>query len=269
MNAAYATTYYTLREMMRRKLLWIFAGGGALLAFGLGLVTLLAPREALGGNSRSLFVVVYAGQACEIFLFLTAVGIGATVIYNDLDSGSIVSIFTKPVSRLQYTLAKLAAALVALLGVSLVLALGLLVIMEVAGGGHEDVLFIDIARIVANQATVLILILTLTAVTNNIVSVVLTVVVTNIANIVNAFWLITRSLSSAPGWTAAVTALHWILPRQIRYTPMLALVGLGGVRSSGLTREFYMSDWTDVLYWGVYLVLLVALLYLLVRRKQV
>ncbi|MGI8610584.1 MAG: hypothetical protein ACR2MY_15400 [Candidatus Dormibacteria bacterium] len=268
MSVAYAATYYTLREMMRRKLLLVFAGGGVLLACGLGLFIALAPGQLLQGSSRAIFLVLFSGQIAEFFLFLTALGIGATTIYNDLDSGSVVSVFTKPISRLEYTLGKVAAAVAALAAVSLVLGIGLLIILEISGGGHEDLLFLDFGRIVANEATILVLVLMLTAVTNNVVAIVVAVVVTNLANLINTFWIFTKDLSIATGWKVALTTLHWVLPRQLRYSVASELVrvraSLGGVGSEALT-----SDWTDIVYWAVYLVLIVVVLYLLVRRKQV
>lgn len=268
MTAAIAATYYTLREMMRRRLLLVFAIGGLVLAIGLGTFIALAPSELLQGNARPVFIVLFAGQVAEFFLFLTALGIGATTIYNDLDSGSVVSIFTKPISRLEYTLGKLGAAMVAMAGVALVLGLGLLVTLELAGGGHENLLLLDFGRILANEITILLIVLTLTAVTNNIVAIVVGVVVTNVANIVNTFWLFTKDLPIAAGWKIALGTLHWILPRQLRYSVGSELAqsrpGLGGVSS-----QFFTSDWTDIVYWAAYLVLLVLVLYLLVKRKQV
>jgi ABC-type transport system involved in multi-copper enzyme maturation permease subunit len=268
MTVAMAATYYTLREMMRRKLLLVFAAGGLLLAIGLGAFIALAPTELLQGNSRPIFIVLFAGQVAEFFLFLTALGIGATTIYNDLDSGSVVSIFTKPISRLEYTLGKVGAALAAMAGVALVLGLGLLVTLELAGGGHESLLLLDFGRILANEATILLIVLALTAVTNNIVAIVVGVVLTNVANIVNTFWLFTKDLPIAVGWKVLLGTLHWVLPRQLRYSVGSELAQPRG-GFSGVSSQFFTSDWTDIAYWVAYLVLLGVVLYLLVKRKQV
>ena len=109
-----AIAYYTLREMTRRKLLYFIVGGGAVLVVALGILFSVIRANAPGGSvptqDFSGFVLIQMNGVVSFFAWVASIAIAVTLINHDLESGSVVSIFSKPVSRLSYALGKLLAA---------------------------------------------------------------------------------------------------------------------------------------------------------------
>jgi ABC-type transport system involved in multi-copper enzyme maturation permease subunit len=83
-------------------------------------------------------------------LLICAVGVGMTVIRNDLDSGAIVAILAKPVSRLAYTAGKMTAGALLLLAVDGLFSLATIGLLAVNGGSHVGVLPSFFAVLAAN-----------------------------------------------------------------------------------------------------------------------
>ena len=175
MNGAAAVARYTLLELSRRRVLLVFfiigAVGIALLGIGLKLLyqVLSSNPGGLGANNQGdpaafnslieLLFVSYLFQALSIFALLLAYGIGMTAIYHDLESGTAVSIFSKPVSRFAFAIGKIAAAAVGLIVIVGLLAIEARIAMLLFGGGLDSVLTGQILATVANAIVIMLIVL--------------------------------------------------------------------------------------------------------------
>src|SRR5439155_14782128 len=174
-NGAAAVARYTLVELSRRRVLLVFfvigAAGIALLGIGLKLLyqVLSSNQNSFGTNNQNdqavlnsyleLLFVTYLVQALSVFALLLAYGIGMTTIYHDLESGSAVSIFSKPVSRLAFAIGKIAAAAAGLIVIVGLLAMEARIAMLLFGGGLETALTAQLFAAVANAIVIMLIVL--------------------------------------------------------------------------------------------------------------
>ena len=131
MKGTLAVARYTLLDLSRRRILLVFFIIGAVGIALIGIVLKVFSSTFAGGSFSGqsgttpdpakvnrfldlMFVTDLVG-ALGLFALLIAFGIGMTAIYHDLESGAAVAIFSKPVSRLAFPIAKLGAAAAALL----------------------------------------------------------------------------------------------------------------------------------------------------------
>ena len=188
MRQVVAVAFYTLRELSRRKLLIFLVAGGAglvlLAAILAALVRANAPAGTLPAKDFSGVLLLQVAGLVSLFAWIAAVAIAVTLINHDLESGSVVSIFSKPVSRLQYALGKLIAAAVALLLIVVVLGVGTQLLVLVNGGGHETALLKTLLLITANELTQMLIILVLTVLMNNIVAAGIGIVIMQVIKVV-------------------------------------------------------------------------------------
>src|SRR5207245_10050010 len=119
-----------------------------------------------------------------------AIAISVSLISQDLDSGAVVSIFSKPVSRLAYALGKLIAAILALLVIILILGIGTQLVVLVNGGGHEGSVLQTFLLIGANQLTQMLLILILTSVMNNVGAAIIGIAIVQLGKVAGLFHLL-------------------------------------------------------------------------------
>jgi ABC-type transport system involved in multi-copper enzyme maturation permease subunit len=129
-NGTLAVARYTLLELSRRRILLVFFVVGAVGIVLLGIFLKIATSLATRGTTQSAngatqldpaqmnqlleaVFVSYLLGALGIFALLIAFAIGMTTIYHDLESGTAVSLFSKPISRLAYTIGKISAAVAA------------------------------------------------------------------------------------------------------------------------------------------------------------
>src|SRR5947208_10395954 len=119
----------------------MLAGGGGLLVLGSGILSVVVRNAIPGGGAQlvdySGLVLLQMAGVVSFFAWVAAVAISVSLISQDLDSGAVVSIFSKPVSRLAYALGKLIAAVLALLLIILILGIGTQLVVLINGGGHE------------------------------------------------------------------------------------------------------------------------------------
>src|ERR1700730_4576709 len=95
-----AVAIYTPLELSGRRLLALFLVLEGLLVAGIGIAPVVGRTRA--GEESALFVLSTLSGVAGGALLICAAGVGMTVIRNDVDSGAIVSILAKPVSRLAH-----------------------------------------------------------------------------------------------------------------------------------------------------------------------
>ncbi len=126
-----------LREALRNKWLWFYAGGFAVLAYALSQAGLASAGYAgLGGFGRTAASLV---NALLLFVPLIGLSVGAGTLANDRERGTLIYLLAQPVSRAEIFFGKAlgaSLAVIAALGLGFGLAgLGL----ASAGGGSPGV----------------------------------------------------------------------------------------------------------------------------------
>jgi ABC-type transport system involved in multi-copper enzyme maturation permease subunit len=290
-SGAVAVARYTLIELSRRRVLLVFlvigAVGIALLGIGLKvLYQVLASNPGSAGANvdpaaldsfLELLFVSYLFQAVSIFGLLIAYGIGMTAIYHDLESGTAVSIFSKPVSRLAFSAGKVVAAVVALVAIVGILAVEARIVMLLFGGGLENALTGQVAAVVANVVVIMLIVLTLSAWMNNILAAVVAFIYYNVVTgLITTIHLLADSgvLGNAIV-KSTFDVLYWLVPHQLISGAVrelaerqLALAN-APVDSQTLASIPAASGWGDIAWWAFTVVFFATLLYWAVRRRQV
>jgi ABC-type transport system involved in multi-copper enzyme maturation permease subunit len=292
-NGAAAVTRYTLLELSRRRVLLVFfiigAAGIALLGIGLKLLyqVLSSNPGSLGTSSADparfnsfleLLFVSYLFQALAVFALLLAYGIGMTAIYHDLESGSAVSIFSKPVSRFAFTIGKIAAAVVGLVVIVGLLAIEARIAMLLFGGGLENALTAQLLASVANALVIMLIVLALSSWLNNILAAVITFIYYNVVSgVISSIHLLADSGIVGNDLVKNVFAvLYWLVPHPLVSSAVrelaqrqLELSGSQAGSQAALASVPGASGTGDILWWGFNVVLLGAVVYWAVRRRQV
>ena len=293
MNGAAAVARYTLVELSRRRVLLVFfvigAVGMALLGIGLKLLyqVLSSNPNSFGTNNQNpavfnsyleLLFVTYLVQALSVFALLLAYGIGMTTIYHDLESGSAVSIFSKPVSRFAFAIGKIAAAAAGLIVIVGLLAIEARIAMLLFGGGLETALTAQLFAAVANAIVIMLIVLALSAWVNNILAAVITFIYYNVVTgVISTIHLLADGGVVGNDVVKNVFAvLYWFVPHPLVSSAVrelaqrqLALAGSAAGNDAALASVPGPSGTGDILWWGFNVVLLGAIVYWAVRRRQV
>ncbi len=294
MNGGAAVARYTLIELSRRRVLLVFfvigAVGIALLGIGLKLLyqVLSSNPNGFGTNSQGtpaafnsfleLLFVSYLFQALSVFALLLAYGIGMTAIYHDLESGSAVSIFSKPVSRVAFAIGKIAAAVAGLLVIVGLLAIEARIAMLLFGGGLETALTAQLFAAVANAIVIMLIVLALSAWVNNILAAVITFIYYNVVTgVISTIHMLANSGLLGNDVVKSVFAvLYWFVPHPLVSSAVrelaqrqLQLAGSQAGNQAALASVPGPSGTGDILWWGFNVVLLGAIVYWAVRRRQV
>ena len=302
MNGAASVARYTLVELSRRRILLVFfvlgAVGIALIGFGLKIFSSsFVSNVSFGGSEGTtpdpakvdrylelMFVTNIVG-AMGLFALLIAFAIGMTVIYHDLDSGAAVAIFSKPVSRLAFAAGKLLAAVISLVAIVGLLGIEARLLMFLFSSGAELqlTLWAEIVAQVANALALMLLVMALSTVMNNIVAAVVGFIYHGVAGAVVglhqalvagflgdngvlkvgldiAYWLVPHDLTSDAARQLAKASIE-LFPQPPDQPPTDVNQALAGIPGA--------SGTADILWWVFIVVLLSALVYYTVRRRQV
>jgi ABC-type transport system involved in multi-copper enzyme maturation permease subunit len=284
---ALAVARYTLLELARRRLILFFVGIAIVFTAGLGLAPLVIPGLTTA-DEKTVFVLGGITKVDSIAIELCAFAVGMIVINHDLDSGAIVGILAKPITRLGYAAGKLVAALFLLLLLVAVLIAGSMLVAVIDGSDNLDTLFAFFAANAANWMLLMILVMILTVYLNNIVA----------AAIVVAFSFAQDQISTLHAAVengvitdrilgGIVNSLYWVVPHPLvsnmgraiviaQYNVNCAANGCPGMKPSPaeylaneLARIPGASGGGEIVYWFAYLTVVCALLYVALRRKQV
>ncbi|MEP6752335.1 MAG: ABC transporter permease subunit [Candidatus Dormiibacterota bacterium] len=295
MNGTLAVARYTLLELSRRRILLVFyvvgAVGIVLLGGFLKIANTLAtrgPAQSVNGATQldpaqvnrlleAVFVSYLLG-ALGIFALLIAFAIGMTTIYHDLESGTAVSLFSKPISRLAYTIGKIFAAVVALVLVVGVLGIEARLAMLLFGGGLEGALTAEVLAVVANAVVVMLIVLALSTWVNNIIAAVVAFIYYNVVAtlVVTIRNLIHQGVIDNTNLRAVFDVLYWVVPHQLTSSASgdiarteIQVSGGGSTNSATLALIPPGSGAGDILWWAFVVVVFASLAYIAVRRKQV
>jgi ABC-type transport system involved in multi-copper enzyme maturation permease subunit len=301
-NGTVAVARYTLLELTRRRILLVFVIVGAL---GIALIATVlrlfsgvtghiqfsgpagsTPDAATLNRALQLSFVSDLIGALGLFALLIAFAIGMTAIYHDLESGTAISIFSKPVSRAAFTAGKVGAAVVAMVAIVGLLGIEARLLMFLFGsaGGLDQALSAEIAAQVANALTLMLLVMALSTWMNNIIAAVVAFIYNAVAGIVVA--LHTQDLAGFLGdngiLKVGLTILYWLVPHELisdapreiakaefalfntanqgNRGPAVdqAIAGLPGASGAG-----------DIIWWAFVVLVFVSLVYFAVRRRQV
>ena len=300
MNGGLAVARYTLLELSRRRLLLVFfiigAGGIALLGAVLKVFT-----SVFGGNiivsgpgaqqpdPAQVQQVIELGFVSDLigvlqfFALLIAFAIGMTAIYHDLESGAAVSIFSKPVSRLAFTVGKVGAAVVAMIVIVGVLSIEARLVMLLFGGGLEQALWFETLASVANGVMLMLLVLALSTWMNNIIAAVVAFVYNVVAGIIVALHqaLDAGNLGNNQVVSALVNTFYWLVPHALRSDAQREITrksfevfspqaGGNGPSTDQIVAGIPgASSVADIVWWVFVVAVFATLVYVAVRRRQV
>ena len=277
MPQALAVARYTLLELTRRQLLFVIVAIGVVLVAGLGILPHVLPGNQ---TDKDRLIVLLTGLQGIVptAMTLCAFAVGMTVINHDLDSGAVVSIFAKPISRASYTGGKLIAATGLLLLIAAIFAVGSMIVVAANGGGVYGVVFWTCAALAANIVLLMLLVMVLTVYINNVVAAAIVLAFNYVAGqLITLHAMVVHNVITDAIAKALINVAYWGVPhelisnlqRQIMQMQLdtRELVDLGGSRP--LDRVPGASGTIDILFWAAYLVALGLVLFWAVRRKQV
>lgn len=265
---------YTLVELSRRRLLLVFLVIEGVLVIGVGLSPTVL-RAAPGEDSALVVLSTLSGVAGGAIL-LCAIGAGMTVIRNDVDSGAIAAILARPVSRFAYAGGKLAAASLLLIAVALLLGLATVGLLVLNGGSHLALVPVFFAVQAANAVIWMVIVMALTVYLHNVLAAVIGVGVLFLQSaFAELHTLVQSHVVHTRVWATLSETGYWLLPH-----PLTSNLEREVVQSSlrlhpqthpalPLSAVPSASGLGDVAAWLAYLVIVCALLYLALRRKQV
>ena len=298
MKGTLAVARYTLLDLSRRRILLVFFIIGALgiAAIGIGLkvfssnfasgVTFGPPGTvsdpAKANRFLDLMFVTDLVGALGLFALLIAFGIGMTAIYHDLESGAAVAIFSKPVSRMAFTVGKVGAAVVAMIVIVGALSIEAMLFGFLFGGGLEQTLAAEAVAQVANALTLMLIVLALSTWMNNIVAAIIAFIYNGAAGVVVALHtqLAAGNLGDNAFLNGGLNVLYWLVPHQLVSDAPRELVKAEielfsspdqprPDMASALASVPGPSGATDIIWWVFVVALMATLVYIAVRRRQV
>jgi ABC-type transport system involved in multi-copper enzyme maturation permease subunit len=293
-----AVARYTLIDLSRRRILLVFFIIGALgiAAIGTGLKIFSStftggafgppgsapPDPAKVNRFLDLMFITDLVGALGLFALLIAFGIGMTAIYHDLESGAAVAIFSKPVSRLAFTVGKVSAAAAALIVIVGLLSLEAMLFGLLFGGGLEQTLATEAIAQVANALTLMLIVLALSTWMNNIVAAIVAFIYNAAGGVVVALHnqLASGNLGDNAILKDGVNVLYWLVPHQLTSDAPRELVKTeielftvpgqpGPDVAQAVASVPGPSGATDILWWAFVVLLMATLVYVAVRRRQV
>jgi len=298
-NGTLAVARYSLVELSRRRILLVFfalgAAGIVLVAVVLKVFSTAFTSNVRFGSSATNVDPATLDRALElgfvsditsvlgIFALLIAFGIGMTVIYHDLESGTAISIFSKPVSRAAFAAGKVAAAIVAIAVIVGVLSLEARLFMLLFGTGDlGPALWWETLAQVGNAALLMLLVMALSTWMNNIIAAVVAFVYNAVGGIVVA--LHAQDLAGGLGNNAVLKTgldiLYWLVPHQLisdapREIAKAEFALVAASSRGGPTADQFLSSIpsasgaTDIIWWAFGIAVFALLVYAAVRRRQV
>ncbi|MDQ2940183.1 MAG: ABC transporter permease [Actinomycetota bacterium] len=295
MNGTLAVARYTLLEISRRRILLVFLVVGIIGIALLGIVLKLAPISmasigppgagqpdpAAMSRFLELNFVRYLISVVGFFALLIAFAIGMTAIYHDLESGAAVAIFSKPITRLAFTIGKVVAAIVAMILVVGLLGMEARLLMALFGGGLERAMWVETVASVANAILLMLIVLALSTWMNNIVAAVVALIYNFVGGVVVGLHAFLGAIGAPAALTTVFNILYWLVPHQLTSDAARQLVkaqyeiftppqGAGAPTADQILRTVPGASGTqDILWWAFLVVLMATLVYVAVRRRQV
>jgi ABC-type transport system involved in multi-copper enzyme maturation permease subunit len=277
MTQALAVARYTLLELSRRRLLVMIVAFGVLLMGGIAIAPHVLPGMKSDQDRVIVMLIALAGVVPNA-VTLCAFAVGMTVINHDLDTGVVISIFSKPVNRSSYTAGKLLAAISLLLMIAAIFAVGSLLVVAANGGGVYEVVFWTCAALAANIVLLMLLVMVLTVYLNNIVAAAIVFAFNYLAgNVLILHAMVQHNVITDAIAKTLVNIAYWIVPHELTSNLQRQILqmqlNVGNLRfgpnDNPLDRVPGASEMVDIWFWFAYVVAICAVLFWSVRRKQV
>ncbi len=275
MSQALAVARYSLIELTRRRVLVVIVAIGVVLMAGIA----IAPHLLAQPTPKDGVIVMLTALAAEVpYAFtLCAFVVGMTVINHDLDSGAVVSIFAKPMSRSSYTSGKLLASVSLLVLIAAIFTVGSLAVVAANGGAVYGVVFWTCAALAANIVLLMLLVMVLTVFLNNVVSAAIVLVFHYLAGqVLTLHAMVQHNVITDAIGKALINVAYWGVPHELtsdlQRQIMQLQIDTGELRfggSSPIDRLPNASGAVDIAFWFAYGVAIVLILFWSVRRKQV
>ncbi|MBO0836657.1 MAG: hypothetical protein J2P28_14270 [Actinobacteria bacterium] len=274
-----AVARFTVLEITRRRLLVSLVLIAVLLVAVIGLSPLFTPGLRTE-TQRATFALNSMSGVLGLYLLVSGFAVGMTVVYNDLESGAAVSIFVKPLSRLEYTVGKTAAVIIVLAILAATLSVVSTILLLANGGTSYDygAVVTNFLAGAANTLILVLLIMALSTVMNNIVAGIFGFVLYELfSGLSSLHTLVVNHVLTAEPWAGIVKVVYWLvphslfssLPREIVRVATLGATPRPGARFNPYAGVPSPSGVGDILFWAAYCVVIVLVLYLAVRRRQV
>lgn len=276
MTQALAVARYTVLELTRRRVLLAVVVVGLVLITGIAIAPFVLPHNTTE-TDRLIVSLTGLREVVPNAVLLCALAIGMTVINHDLDSGAVVSIFAKPVSRASYTAGKLLTGSSLLLLIVGIFTAGSLVVVAFDGGRVYDVVFWACAALGANALLLMILTMALTVYLNNVIAAVIVLGFNYVAgNVLVLYAMVQHNVITDTVAKTLVSVVYWAVPHELTSNLERAILQMqldtrelvvGG--GDPLARIPGASNIVDIVFWLAYVVAICLLLFWSVRRKQV
>lgn len=276
MTQTLAVARYTLIEISRRRVLLVIVAIGLVLMAGIGIAPHVLPGNPTDKDRLIVSLTALAGIVPNAVL-LCALAVGMTVINHDLDSGAVVSIFAKPISRSSYTAGKLLAGVSLLVLIAAIFTVGSLIVVAVSGGGAYEVVFWSGAALAANIVLLMLLVMALTVYLNNIVAAAIVLVFNFVAgNVMSLQAMVQHNVITDAIAKALINIAYWGVPHELASNLQRQIMQMrldtrelvaGGF--DPLASIQGASGTVDIIFWLGYVVAICLLLFWSVRRKQV
>lgn len=252
-------------EHSRRKLLLFFFAFSVLITAGLILIAMTTEmQDLLAGTPMG----VLANGILGTFVTIATLAVSMGNIGDQFASGQALAILARPVARWQFALGRLAGSIAVVVGLCGVIAAELSITAAIAAeGGYADIW--ETWGITAFNHAVLATITTLFSVgiAQAIVTAILAFIVQSAIGIVESVRVFLKSFGVGGPLAAAADVLYYILPK-FMVTPF----DRTAARSQplpGQLEELLVQPWYMWLWASGYLLAMVAVILLLVGRKEV
>ena len=287
-GAVAAVVRYSLLELTRRRFVLVFLVLGLAVAGFLEWIPSVLLNQPVRGEDRSAAILLVLGGvgapsrspflaiSPATVIGLCAYAIGMVIINHDLDSGAVVSILAKPVSRAGYAFGKALAGVTLLFGVAIFIALCVSALMGLNGQNYAGVVVTYFLATAGNLVVLMLLVMILTVYLNNVVAAVIAFVASQIVSVVAPLHTAVLGGDIADAfWIRAIDIAYGVEP--LRLTSALAREAAAQAFRLGISRPEggpdalvpATSGAADLVIWALYVFALFGLLVLALRRKQI
>lgn len=287
-SAVAAVTRYSLLELARRRFVAVFLVLGLAIAGLLEWIPSVILDSPVRGEDRTALILMLLGgvgppsrSPLTAFSPTTVIGVCAfaismVIINHDLDSGAIVSILAKPISRGGYALGKALAAAALVFAIAAFIALCVCGLIGANGQNFAGLVFTYFLATAGNLLVLVLLVMLLTVYLNNVVAAVIAFVVAQVIGLLAPLHMaVLGGDITGTFWVRAIDVAYAIEP--IRLTSAIGHEAIAQALRIGMISpqgDPYASlpptsGPSDVVIWALYVVGLFGLLTFALRRKQI
>lgn len=248
MNAIVAIALNTFREAIRDRILYL------ILAFALVLISVSHFVALLTVGSEVKIVKDLGLSAISFFGLLTAVFVGVSLVFKEIERRTIYTLLAQPVWRWQFVLGKYAGLSVVLAAAVVITGAAVLVAVALAGGAPLSLLPAIILAFVELELIAAFAVL-FSSFTNPILAAVGTVAMYVVGHLSWSFDLLEKRVSS-DGVKALCRGLHFVVPNLDRLN-----VKASAVHGAALPPEYFLAALAYGILYAVAIVIVACLIF--------